>query len=305
MRCRACGHPLWNQPAPADAGDRACPECGAAYRPSAYEFVPGKVRFACPDCETAYFGTDAKGQLEPAAFDCAGCGRALAVDACVVSPDGAWSSEADDAAYMRSPELPWFGGGPFVRRWWATIRRTFARPGEIALGLPRNSSFPRAWLFLAVQAWIVASAGVAFVAVMYAVFTFNRTGGGVVVLGTPATLTALLLVVAQFLLAPVFSLVAVAIAAGVARLGAGPTVPFVRLLETSCYASGGLLLGVIPGCGGPIGWIVWVVHTAMAFARLVPRERVTATVLLAILGALLGGCFSGGLGSMSQLFIGI
>ncbi|MFM1823541.1 MAG: hypothetical protein RI967_1807 [Planctomycetota bacterium] len=304
MRCRDCGHPLWNQPVPSDGGDRACSECGALYRPSSYEFMPGKVRFACPDCGTGYFGTDARGQLEPASFDCAGCGRALTVDACVVSPDGAWSSESDDALYMRAAPLPWFGGGSLVRRWWATLRRTFPLPGEIARGLPPKPDFPRAWLFLAIQSWLVALAGLAFVVLMFAIASGTGAMRGVFIAGTPATLTGLLFLFAQFLLAPVFSLVGIACAAGVARLGAGPTVSFARLLEVSCYASGGLLLGVIPGCGGFIGWIVWLVHTAMAFARLVPRERASATVILAVLGALLGGCVGGGFGFLSQALMG-
>ena len=69
MRCKQCESILWQQPAAASGGDRCCSECGAAYKPSDFDFVRGKVRFCCPHCDTGYYGTSPRGHLEPIAFE--------------------------------------------------------------------------------------------------------------------------------------------------------------------------------------------------------------------------------------------
>jgi hypothetical protein len=304
MKCRACGHSLWNQPAPADGGPRACSECGAPYRPDDFDFVPGSVRFACWGCGAAYFGTDARGHLEPAVFDCAECGRALSMDRCVVSPDGPWSSDADDGRYMRLAELPWFGDGPFLRRWWSTIRVAFARPGEIPFALQREPRLLRAWLFLAVQSWIVAFAGGVSGLVLFGVAS-GMGGGRFAGLGAPMAAGAVAVVLVQFLLAPVLAMLGMLVTACFVRPAIGPGVPLPRLVEISCYASGGMLLGVLPVCGGSVGWIVWLVHTAIAYARTAPRDRVAPVVILAVVGAFASGCIGLGSGMMLQLFVGL
>ena len=61
MHCRNCEYALWN------LTTRECPECGTAFRPSEYEFVPQSVRFCCPHCDHPYYGTGEKGHIEPAA----------------------------------------------------------------------------------------------------------------------------------------------------------------------------------------------------------------------------------------------
>ena len=83
MRCKHCDHVLWNQPAPAPGAQRVCSECGEPYQPGDFRFARGKVRFCCPQCDTGYYGTSAEGHLEPAAFDCVGCGRHLTMNDCV------------------------------------------------------------------------------------------------------------------------------------------------------------------------------------------------------------------------------
>ena len=80
MRCESCDYPLWN------IASRSCPECGAEFRPSDFEFVPHTVRFCCPHCDHPYFGTDERGHVVPRAFACLQCGEAIDVDEMVLRP---------------------------------------------------------------------------------------------------------------------------------------------------------------------------------------------------------------------------
>ena len=74
MHCRNCDDALWN------LTSRECPECGTAFRPSDYEFVPQSMRFCCPHCDHPYFGTGDKGYTEPQSFAFLLCGRPVSMD---------------------------------------------------------------------------------------------------------------------------------------------------------------------------------------------------------------------------------
>lgn len=80
MHCRNCDYALWN------ITSRECPECGTAFRPSDYEFVPQSLRFCCPHCDHPYFGTGDKGHIEPKSFACLRCGRPVSMDDMVLRP---------------------------------------------------------------------------------------------------------------------------------------------------------------------------------------------------------------------------
>ena len=80
MRCRTCDYPLWN------LKTRQCPECGSQFSPVEYDFRPNTVRFCCPHCEQAYYGTDSRGHLEPRSFACVTCGEHLSMREMVLLP---------------------------------------------------------------------------------------------------------------------------------------------------------------------------------------------------------------------------
>ena len=80
MQCKSCEYPLWNLKA------RQCPECGTPFTPSEFEFVINSVRYCCPHCNQAYYGTSEKGHLVPSEFDCVTCGRHLTMDEMVLLP---------------------------------------------------------------------------------------------------------------------------------------------------------------------------------------------------------------------------
>ncbi len=80
MRCKQCDYRLWN------LRRRDCPECGSPFKPSDYEFVINSVRFCCPHCNQAYYGTGEFGHLVPIEFDCASCGTHIHMDETIVLP---------------------------------------------------------------------------------------------------------------------------------------------------------------------------------------------------------------------------
>jgi hypothetical protein len=144
MRCHRCDYPLWAVEA------RACPECGDPFRPSEYEFALGAVRFECPHCRTAYFGTSPEGHLEPRAFECVGCHRSIEMDAMVVMPVGAVdvSSELIKPTIWEQPEHP--GGW----RWWMAARQLLFSPSTFGRLIRRTGPTGPAWRF-AVRGWLV------------------------------------------------------------------------------------------------------------------------------------------------------
>ncbi|MCH7792622.1 MAG: zinc-binding dehydrogenase [Planctomycetes bacterium] len=80
MHCKHCDYALWN------LRDRICPECGNAFLPSEYEFVPNSIRFCCTECGQDYYGVDDKGHLVPTEFDCVRCGSPQRMDDMLVLP---------------------------------------------------------------------------------------------------------------------------------------------------------------------------------------------------------------------------
>ena len=80
MRCKTCDYPLWT------LTSRMCPECGAAFLPSDFDFVPNSVRFCCPHCDQAYYGTTERGHLSPREFECVSCGAFIRMDEMVLRP---------------------------------------------------------------------------------------------------------------------------------------------------------------------------------------------------------------------------
>jgi hypothetical protein len=80
MRCLHCDYPLWN------VRDRRCPDCGTPFTPSERSLPRGGVRFLCPHCDAAYYGTSAEGHLVPRRFACVQCAQTIDMDEMIVAP---------------------------------------------------------------------------------------------------------------------------------------------------------------------------------------------------------------------------
>lgn len=285
MRCTNCDHALWNQPLPPAGSPRLCPECGTPYRAADFEYGRGKVRFCCPNCETGYYGTSRAGHLEPASFQCVGCSAELTMDACIIRPHD-FGREQDA---MQRTEVPWLSrrGEGGVRRWWSTCTLGLANSSLLARRLGSTPRLSSATVFLLINAAVASFLGT--------MLTFGSTAflqrglpGGV----AGSDFTAILMVLAGMLAATFgFVLVAAIPAACVALLHSrGKPLGFGRAYELVAYSSGGLLVSIVPCCGLPLGYFLWLVTGSQALASAIDSRRGgVAASILAVVGFLVAG----------------
>ncbi|MEM7229692.1 MAG: hypothetical protein AAF432_12845 [Planctomycetota bacterium] len=162
MRCKTCDYPLWNLTA------RQCPECGEAFRPSEFEFVPNSVRYCCTSCGQTYYGTDDQGHLVPPAFACVKCNAPQTMDAMVLLP-ASGIGDRDTQMYR----LPWVERKKIgmVRAWWRTAWASLFKPSTLMRSVPSQATNGEAWGF--------ATYNLLLVIAVYAILI----GGGVAVIG--------------------------------------------------------------------------------------------------------------------------
>lgn len=149
MHCKSCGYALWN------IGTRACPECGAGFKPSDFEFVPNSVRFCCPHCKQKYFGTTAMGHLDPRAFDCVSCQARIDMDEMLLLPDDG-VEESRTVPYcnpfLSEPAKP----ENFWKRWARTVGMSLIQPGKLGASLSNNDPKWAAMLFMVTTALLIS-----------------------------------------------------------------------------------------------------------------------------------------------------
>jgi hypothetical protein len=261
MRCRTCDYPLWNLKA------RQCPECGSAFTPRDYDFRPYTVRFCCPHCDQAYYGTDERGQLEPPAFDCVTCGRHVSVGDMVLLPAEGYQEMQTQAAANRWLERHRSG---WFKSWFSSIGQSLVSPGELMKGTPVESSMKQAWWFLTFT--VIAILLVSFIPAvcMTAVFPFLMTGSGappgapppgiMAALLSGVTLGSFVFVVPFFLL---FVVVWGLVAHGILRVGGRGCETIRRTYQALCYSGGAYVTSVAPCLGGVAGPIWWVVSAVL------------------------------------------
>ncbi len=281
MRCKSCQHILWNQPAPGEGQPRVCSECGTLYALGEFSFQPGKVKFCCRHCATAYYGTSPEGHLEPYAFTCAVCANPITMEECSVSPH----DPNDDAKAMLHEPLPWLESGPMFSRWRRTVWAGIRQPTTIEKRLAAQPDPVRAFQFLALHVWISGVSAV-FLGLlsMLGVSGFLMMGGG----GISLAAASLIYPLAQFLCAPLFTgFVAVSASWMVSLKRTRTELTFPRAFEIVCYSSGALVYGVVPWCGAIIGYIFWAVHASQAVSEASAKGRATAAVGPLLIGGFL------------------
>jgi hypothetical protein len=280
MHCKTCDYPLWNLRA------RECPECGGPFKPSEFEFVLNSVRFCCPRCSQAYYGTGAHGHLVPDAFACVNCGQPLHMDEMVLLPAEGVGEEQTKAQVM-----PWLnrGRGGWIRAWFGTVGMAMVRPVSMMRAVPLEASLFRAWWFCVVTQLLVSIVWTVpmlmlflFIGIIAAGSASGGPGGG------PGQMLGPMLGVFGFTLGSVVFFVIAAmiwglITHGILRLG-GPTRATIgRTYQAICYSSGANILTGTPCVGQYFGWIWWVVSAVLAVkeAQQVSGGRAALAVLLA------------------------
>lgn len=264
MNCRTCGYGLWNLRA------RECPECGAGFRPSDFEFTPNAVRYRCPHCRQEYYGTDARGHLVPREFGCVSCGARIDMDECVLEP--AEGVREERAAAERNPWARPREGEPLRKRFFGTIGLALAQPHRLGRATPEGASVGRALGFALIVAGIGgavnAGLGALLVGSMMMVGAAG-SGGGV---GTPA---ALLAGVAPFLVMGLGSAVVVVLAAIGCALAAhlilkatgGAPRPLRSTVNAVLYAGGANIVSAVPCFGFYIGVPWWIVSATIGLVH--------------------------------------
>lgn len=241
MRCKVCSYSLWQLAA------RTCPECGTPFKPSEYDFVINSVRFCCPQCSQAYYGTGLRGHLFPAEFDCVSCGRRLDMDQMILQP-----TEGVREVQTTPGRNPWVErrDNSIVGAWARTIGLSIGGPAPLGRYTPPSSSAGRAYVFAYLTALLYFATGAMWVVALPMVFIGGMTTGRglsmvAAILGMLAGLAALLGIIPL-------------IVHGLLRL-TGRTEGGLRGSALAVwYTTGVNLPSAIPCISFHIGWLGWI-----------------------------------------------
>ncbi len=264
MRCRKCDYQLWN------LASRTCPECGDPFAPSGYTFRNGAVEFHCPHCRQTYFGTGDRGQLEPTAFACVGCGRDVTNDEMVLTPaDGVVPDSAVE------DQLPWLRRrqAGFWKSWWRTALMGAINPIKLARSTPPDAAVGPAWRFASFNHLLVFVTGgslyILFFALMMGFSLAAGGGGGGLSFGMLLAMIAMLIgvFIAFYVIALVFLAVWIAITHLLLRITGGAPHPMRATAVSILYTSGAYLTNLIP-CVNNISWLWWPVTAGITLSRI-------------------------------------
>lgn len=220
------------------------------------------MRFSCPHCNQAYYGTSSSGLLTPSEFECV-CGKRISMEEMSLEPAGGVGEDDANGAPNAWMNRERIGLG---RAW---LRSTFAILGDPAAfirGVPANAPLSDAVLYASISAafgaafaavMMLLGAGFAFV-IMGTAFGPSRAVSG----GAMALLTAIGIQLANAVTTIVTGLVAGFIAHAVlvllrgARAGLGRSVPAMLYAQGATSALGLLVCCPCNGLVSPVWWCV-------------------------------------------------
>ncbi len=239
MKCPGCEYELWNLKA------GPCPECGRWFKPSDFDFLPNAVKFQCPHCQQAYYGTSETGQLEPSEFECVSCGRHVTTDEMLLLP----ADELGRREPTRTPN-PWLD--PHKRgaaRWFSAVGASLGQPGRMIEATPAIGSTGRA-LGFAMHNIVIAG-------------LFSIVCGGAMLLTGGGWGIVLVLIL---MLGPAAYLFAWATATHWAlKLFVTKTPDGMgRTVQAIAFSSGGWVMAIIPCLGAVIGLPAWAICATIA-----------------------------------------
>lgn len=251
MHCKTCDYPLWN------ITSNKCPECGEAYRPSDYEFVPNSVRFCCPHCQQTYYGTGFDGHLVPKEFACVNCSNQIHMDQMVLLP-----AEGVEENWTKPDINPWIerkSRGLF-RAWFASVSSSLVRPSSMMKSLGDAVRVGEAWKFALLNLAIILSMGIGLPGGIIIFFQFfgHSPSRAIDALGSLALgiiIYALIYILGLLLWA--------ALTHGILRLTKNAKHTFGKTTEAILYSSGVMAITAVPlvgpYCGNYVTIIWWIV----------------------------------------------
>lgn len=272
MNCRSCNYPLWNLTV------RTCPECGAPFQPSEFEFVVNSIRFCCPTCRQVYYGTSPRGHLVPHVFNCVQCDSRITMDLCVLLPaEGVIEEET------RQKLHPWFDRRVrwHISSWFSMMVGPLFFPKTTADSIPPAA--PMGFLFgylVLLGVWILLAGSVG----AYIEFIFGLGAGGVFLIDSTLERMGWGLVISIVGAAAVLFGWIVG-AHLVLRLTGRVEQGLERTGQALCYSMPSLIPCAVPCAGGAILMVVgpwWMISTGLALGRMhkVSGGRGVAAVIL-------------------------
>lgn len=275
MQCKTCEYRLWNLRA------RQCPECGTAFLPSEYEFVPHSVAFCCPHCEQPYYGTSVTGHLEPIEFDCVKCGRHVHMDQMVLRPTDSVPetlTRPDANPWLDRRNRNWFGA------FFTTMGRGMVNPGKLLHVTPVGSPANDALWFAFINLLLFTVIGmIVFIGFVIAMLISGNGGAEMLVVFTVsmAPLVGGLLFLGLWGLTT-HALMCIGVNKPVAGIG--------RTYQALCYTAGCNVFYAVPCFNMYVAWIGWAWWTVSAALAMKEAQRVSATRATVSVCALPAAC---------------
>jgi hypothetical protein len=291
MRCKGCGYSLFNH------RGRTCPECGAAFTPSDFEFIPNAVEFCCPGCMQQYYGVDPRGLIDPRTFDCVGCGAPCDLGSMVLRP--APGVPEDRTELLR---VPWEDGSRGRwKRFGGTLADAMGRPTRLgaAIATSQGGGSPLAFLSLVTA---LATIPTALAVLAFMIFSSPAfVGGGGRFSGATIRQDLLyVLVVTAISIGSVLLLAALLAGLAVLVLRAtGADARWRQAWPAFAYTAAPFVICVLPCigpyCGSTVAGTWWMVCAGIAIAAAcrVSAGRAVAAVLVpvVVLGAVATAVF--------------
>jgi hypothetical protein len=275
MRCKTCDYPLWNLKA------RQCPECGTTFAPSEFEFVLNSVRFCCPHCDQAYYGTGEKGHLVPDEFNCVKCGARLGMDDMVLRP--AQGVQEEQTKVERMPWLERSDRG-MIKAWFATVGQALVQPMPLMRALPDHAPAGAAWTFALITTLVIGVINtIPRAGIVFMFFVPGMTGGGP---RPPTRMLSVIFIVPavlMFIMPPLAVAIGGLIVHGLLRVTGPTAAPIGRTWQALCYSVGANIGSAVPCVGHYFGWIWWTVSAALMVkqAQMVSGLRASIAVSIA------------------------
>lgn len=250
MRCKTCDYRLWN------LESRQCPECGTAFVPSQFEFVPNTVQFCCPHCQQPYYGTGPKGHLVPSTFACVKCGESIGMDRMVLRPTEGVVEEQTAVAH-----LPWLERRRRgrVRALLATAWMAMIGPTRVVAMLPDDREAKQAWWFAFLVNGLGVTLGLSIFFVFPLVFVVGvggRRGGASAALGI---LLALVIMLVCILVGTLVSILLWSLVThGILRLTGGTDRKLRSTAQILCYSTGPNIMIAVPCLGLYLSMVSWI-----------------------------------------------
>ena len=255
MNCKRCDYTLWN------IEGRQCPECGLSFKPSDFEFSLNSVRFCCPLCRQAYYGTSNRGHLVPESFDCVACGKAITMDQMVLLP-----AIGVAESITRAELMPWIERakiGRFVA-WFLTLSKAISNPQRLIEITPRERPGSEAFLYAMSNLILFFFLNFSWLILPRMLVSTFLPGSTLATMGGSTSIVFGLAI--MFCIVIGFLMLQSAVAHLVISVTGGSDQPQSRTLQCIAYSSGTSVLAAIP-CVGVIGMplflIWWIVASAM------------------------------------------